>query len=705
MSAIVLTSLGQAAGGPLGALTGSLVGNVIDRALAGGASAADPTVLRATYGTIIPMLFGCNRTAGAMVWAQPMRRAGGGKGGGQRSYVASFAIALSTRRVQDIGRIWADGREIRGADQTSEFPLSFRLRSAGEAHGPDPLIAAAEGTQLAPGYAGLSVIVFEDFPLGPFGNRIPALEFEVLADRDDSSAGSWLVEAVDGSAADGALDTERALVGWPLVNAVLRQDLDGAMRAAGLVVGERHGRLCVQYAGKVHLLRRADLLFEDGEPALVKVQRTALRAMSAAVSYADVDRDYLEGEQQVFQAGTGEALRQATPIAMRSAVARSLATAMLSQDDSLATTLTLALSFRHLNVALGDRIRFEEEANYWIVVARSVENFRIRIECAPWRSVTADRPGDSGRIERIPVSQTAARRLVILEIPDRLGTLQSDSILVGVSAPDQWAGAELFVDDGALAWPLGYQQTPLLVGTLAAPLYEGPETIWDDKNGLMVRLDDADAWPESRSAEAVLAGANLVRCGEEILSFRDVEPVEIGLFRLSGLLRARMGTQPAAPFCEGGADIVFMNPAGLTYHRMVADHVGRNLDVTARSMLRELTESYAFLGLGHAPLRACHVRFARYDDGSVHISWIGRDRAAFDWAGAEAVGAAASYVIEVWRDDALVFSRRLFGHECVVLPSEQIAASGQLWADLKVRIVSDGVGPLRFRTSDWAMLG
>ena len=54
----------------------------------------------------------------------------------------------------------------------------------------DPLIAAAEGA-LAPAHRGLAYAVFEDLPLETFGNRIPSLTFEVIADEEAVPMG-WI---------------------------------------------------------------------------------------------------------------------------------------------------------------------------------------------------------------------------------------------------------------------------------------------------------------------------------------------------------------------------------------------------------------------------------------------------------------------------------------------------------------------------------
>ncbi|MEM1313151.1 MAG: glycoside hydrolase TIM-barrel-like domain-containing protein, partial [Pseudomonadota bacterium] len=84
----------------------------------------------------------------------------------------SFAVALAEGPIERIGRVWADGKpmDLEG--------VSWRLHRGGRQQGPDPAIEAAEGE--APAFRGVAYIVFEDLPVGPFGNRVPQISVEVM---------------------------------------------------------------------------------------------------------------------------------------------------------------------------------------------------------------------------------------------------------------------------------------------------------------------------------------------------------------------------------------------------------------------------------------------------------------------------------------------------------------------------------------------
>lgn len=200
MATVVLQTVGAAIGGaiagPIGAVVGraagALAGSAVDQKLFSKDRVVDgprldaSRILSSTEGTPIPKVYGRQRLAGQIIWATRFTEVVGqertsGKGGGgstttsrNYSYFASFAIALCDGDISGVRRIWADGQEI---DQES---LEFRTYSGSETQDRDPLIEAKQGTENTPAYRGTAYIVFEDFPLANYGNRIPQLAFEII---------------------------------------------------------------------------------------------------------------------------------------------------------------------------------------------------------------------------------------------------------------------------------------------------------------------------------------------------------------------------------------------------------------------------------------------------------------------------------------------------------------------------------------------
>jgi hypothetical protein len=64
------------------------------------------------------------------------------------SYTSSFAVALASRPILSLGRIWADGNLLRGADGDLKVGGTLRIYTGTGDQAPDPLIASAEGSEL-----------------------------------------------------------------------------------------------------------------------------------------------------------------------------------------------------------------------------------------------------------------------------------------------------------------------------------------------------------------------------------------------------------------------------------------------------------------------------------------------------------------------------------------------------------------------------
>ncbi|MEL7428726.1 MAG: glycoside hydrolase/phage tail family protein [Pseudomonadota bacterium] len=199
MATVVLqtvgTAIGGAVAGPFGAMVGraagALAGNAIDQSflskdhVVNGPRLDSTRLQTSSEGSPIPRVYGQNRVSGQIIWAtrfeeRTRSQETGGKGGGSGtttntfSYHANFAVGICEGPVSHLRRVWADGEEL---DLTS---IEYRFYRGDETQYPDPLIEAKQGSGNAPAYRGTSYIVFEDFALERFGNRLPQMSFEIV---------------------------------------------------------------------------------------------------------------------------------------------------------------------------------------------------------------------------------------------------------------------------------------------------------------------------------------------------------------------------------------------------------------------------------------------------------------------------------------------------------------------------------------------
>jgi hypothetical protein len=186
MASAVLGAVGGAAAGPVGAAVGRALGGVLDAQLISslapvrrGPRIEALRVQGTAEGAPMAWVAGRARVTGQMIWAarflEARRVEGAGKGGPRTessAYSLSFAVGLCEGEIDGIGRVWADGRPM---DLSG---VTMRVHRGSEDQAPDPLIEAVEGE--APACRGVAYAVFEDLPLGPYGNRPPQLSFEIF---------------------------------------------------------------------------------------------------------------------------------------------------------------------------------------------------------------------------------------------------------------------------------------------------------------------------------------------------------------------------------------------------------------------------------------------------------------------------------------------------------------------------------------------
>jgi hypothetical protein len=206
----------------LGYLLGSFAGSALfptKLPTVRGPKLEDAKVQSSALGAPIPWVWGTFILAGQMIWRSPflerkVKEKSGGKGGPEQTsihyeYRINVAIGLCKGPIVGIRRIWADTKLIYDASgydpgetppsdfgdglfgdfaqrflaqqATSQFNASkFDLYLGDESQTADATIETWEGVGNVSGYRGLAYIVFRDFELADYGNRIPNFRVEVM---------------------------------------------------------------------------------------------------------------------------------------------------------------------------------------------------------------------------------------------------------------------------------------------------------------------------------------------------------------------------------------------------------------------------------------------------------------------------------------------------------------------------------------------
>jgi len=655
MATLVFGALGTLIGGPLGGALGALAGRQVDSIIFGGGNRQGPRLKElaptaSSYGVAIPRHFGRMRVPGSIIWATDLveheQTEGGGKGRPSvttYTYTASFAVALSSRPIRSVGRIWADGNLLRGAAGDLKASGTYRLYTGEGDQDADPLMVEVEGEATCPAYRGLAYAVFEDLDLGEFYNRIPSLTFEVIADDGpftvqtlledvfaDAEAGLAL-PGITGFTCEGPLsETLEAL------DPIFPMDCDAS--GDQLVIARER----LQAASIV--LPEAAISVDDGDfggrTGYARKREPHPLSPPEVLRYYDVDRDYQPGLQRATgRPGPGQPRTVELPAALTAVDARNLVEAMAKRANWARDTLAWRTTEMDPNVTPGALVNVPGQLGLWRVTEwewrdRGIEFALSRVEPAGINAAAT--VADPGRTNPPGDRAVVPTWLAAFELPwDGTGNGDASATFAAATAANSsWSGAALYVDhgDGQLL-PLGSTgRTRCLIGTAAGVLGIANPLLFDRANSVIVTLVGADMTLPNATPRQMAMGANRALLGKEIIQFAQATPLGDGRWKLSGLLRGRGGTEYAVaghvadePFVLLDGKPTALDPqlVGAAQATLIAA-IGLG-DTTA------VTSPIALQGITLRPLAPVHPRSRTEGDGSMVLEWTRRARGAVSW--------------------------------------------------------------------------
>lgn len=660
MATVIFSAIGTLVGGPLGGAIGALAGSQVDRAIIGSPSREGPRlkelgVTTSSYGTPIARHFGHMRVPGTIVWATDLvehrKRSGGGKGRPKvtnYSYTTSFAVALSSRPIRGVGRIWADGNLLRGAGGDLKTAGDFRLHLGHADQLPDPLIAAKEGAGHCPAFRGTAYAVFEDLELGDFGNRIPALTFEVFADDGALSLATLAEGLIDdadlavplpglaGFSAEGPLADTLALLDpvWPM-------DCDAGGTALTIARERLQGAPVVLPEPAVAV---ADGDFGAGDfgrgEGLARRTGAAPAARLDTLRYYDVARDYQPGLQRASgRAPEGQPAGIELPAALAADDARSLVESAARRARWARDTLAWRCCELDAEVAPGAVVAAPGQPGLWRVTdwewrASGVELQMTRLAPTSAFALPDVDPGRPNPAPDLPAGETV---LAAFELPwDGTGSGDLPAVFAALSSPGaRWTGAALFADqgDGDLV-PLGPSgRTRSAMGAAVDVLPAGSPLLFDRASAVTVALAGPDLTLPTATPRQLAMGANRALLGEEMIQFASATPLGGGLWRLENLLRGRGGSEHAIGGHAAGERFVLLDDAPVALDAAaVGSAAGTLIAAIGLGDTEPVTAPIACRGWILRPPAPVHARRAALPGGGLALSWTRRSRGAWAWS-------------------------------------------------------------------------
>ncbi|MEG3163792.1 phage tail protein [Sphingomonas sp. PB2P19] len=652
MATLVLTVVGTAVGGPVGGAIGALVGQAIDHAVfrpkrREGPRLTELAVQTSSYGSQIPKLFGTMRVAGTVIWATDLVESRGTDRGGKGqpntttySYSASFAVLLSARAILGVGRIWAEGKLLRGSAGDFKTATGFRLHLGGEDQAADPLIASAEAE--APAHRGCAYAVFEGMQLADYGNRIPSLTFEVTADPGAVSVGRIARTLATELRGDAAMTVGGFAASGGSVGAVLATlgQASGAWFTAD-------GAVLVMRDGTGDVVTVADAGFGDRGRRTRAVAAIESVPRTVSVGHYDPARDYQAGLQRATRTGAGSRdERVEVPAVLDAGAAKTVAEAMLARAEAGRVRRTVTCGFEGLAIAPGACVAIAGEAGIWRVAEVMVEGMVTRLALVPIELASLPARATSGRVVGAADAAIGATVLAAFETPglDDVPLSAPRLTIAAAGTGAGWRRAALLysLDDGASWTAAGTTAAAAAIGVVEAAAAPAPSTLIDLHGAIVVALAHDAMDLGDADAAALDRGVNLAVVGTELVQFGSAEPLGGGRWRLTRLLRGRRGTEGATPVA-GDRFVVLEAAAARTIAlpvsalgrtvRVMASGVGDDAPVEARCVIG---------GASVMPPAPVHLRA----EGAT-VRWVRRSRAGWGWI--DGVDAPIGEEIEAYR--------------------------------------------------------
>ena len=643
MATLVLHTVGTAFGGPIGGAIGSLLGQSIDQQLFGsgkGPHLGSLKVQGSSYGSPIPRLYGTMRVAGSIVWATDLKESsssGDFKGQpGSLTYSVSLAIALSSRPVTQVKRIWADGKLVRGAAGDFKVGCTFRFYAGDEQQQVDPLIASIETIGSTPAYRGIALAVFEDLQLGDFGNRIPFFTFEVESDPSPPTITAILADASGGKI---AASDQRNVVGYAAYGDAIQPAVQPFVDHFGIQLFDDGQSLRAPTSASFDCLDTELGCSADLQPQpRAERSQVAARSLPTAltVEYYDPARDFQAAQSRAsIPSALAKTASEQLPAALDCGFARALTETALARQWAERDTLRLRLPPPYLTLEPGMFLKRPNDTAYWTVSRTETDGMAVIADLHSRYGSFESMASDPGRVLSSPDVEVQPTQLAILELPDIDGTAGDAPQLsiAASSAAGAWKPVAVQIDTSGISQISQTAALPTILGVADTVLGDGQSILFDERSSVDVQLTSHEHWLQSCDDDALVNGGNLAAVGTELIQFGKVETLGAGKFRLSRLLRGRRGTEWAMGTHGAGETFAMIDPTRLQPVPVPVSAIGSDLSATALGLGDDAAVPVVHTVSGEAlkPPSPVHLT-AEFDSaGNLNCSWCRRSRSGWAW--------------------------------------------------------------------------
>lgn len=652
MATVILTAAGAAVAGPVGGLIGAIIGSQIDAQIFKSPAREGPRIKEldiqtSSYGSSIPAIFGAMRVAGSVIWATDLIETRSKKSGGKGkpamvnfTYSAHMAVALSSRPIARVGRIWADGNLLRGAAGDFKVPVRFRFYSGHDDQTPDPLIASAEGAGNAPAFRGISYAMFEDFQLADFGNRIPSLTFEVFEREGDVPISDIAGAATNGVIASNSAET---IQGYALEGTDAKSGLLPLLSAMPVFLRPEGDRLVLndfwQHSGNtININIAAQLDTARYDPPRQNRQHRGLAPQSLTIRHYDPAREYQIGVQRSRRADTGRRAGQMElPATLSAGRARRLADLQLLQIQRFQRGWNGHAIMGADVLRAGDLITDGPGNDIWQIT--EIEHLglvsRISAQQALGAKAVDFAVAEPGRSLPGEDSITGPTQLVLMDLPV-LASADPQKMQIVVAAAGNttsWRSASLSQNLGGNITPIGFTAPAAIMGAAENRLAAHSPYLYDNQNDIIVKLLHNDMQLPSGSGNPYAINAPYIWLSGEVMRYGLAAYLGGSRYRISRLLRGCNGTDLKIASHQTADIFVLLETDTLRLLDDIPTSNGMNLNIEAIGIGDETPAmaSLKITGLALKPLPPVHGKAQFTALGDIALSWIRRSRVDYGW--------------------------------------------------------------------------
>jgi hypothetical protein len=637
-----------------------------------------------SYGAPVRRVWGAARLPGNLVWSStPIEHVAvstssqGGKGGGgvtQRTedywYSCSFAYLFCRGPVYGISKLWANGVPYfdladdasAGAVAKSNLLLdNITFYSGTEIQTQDPTIAAAIGIDDTPAYRGSVLAVFRDIDLRSFQNRIPTISAYVVEHGElyggnqirplKRSVASIIDELCQEAGIDEANIDVSALTdeiyGLASEGASYREVLDELLQAFAIRV-VRSGPVFRFMPGSsgtpVATLTADDLGQADAGKIGVQLRRTRTRPYGlprkVQVGFSDIGRDgeaNAQTRQRMAAGGSANDIKIDLRLVLSSTDAARIAESELYRSWVRRDEFELALGPRWLELDAGDVVAVNTGTK---LVTLQIDKLDIgfngmmkaqarAFDAAASVSTASGVDGGSSGADIGVAGATVAHFLDLPALSDNLAGAQIFVAAAGASSSWRSAGIWRSVDGGSTYQSVGELSTYSIIGEALTTLANPPATgaaWWDTVSTLDVELLRGSL--EGVSDDLVLAGANALLVGNEIIQFANATLIGTRTYRLSRLLRGRRGTEWAMTGHAADERVVLLSTIGVGTASLAEIGAARLYKIVPNGQAVDDVDPISFTWNGEVlrPFSPVQAKATRDGGQNIALSWIRRSR-------------------------------------------------------------------------------